>query len=242
MKICVAQTRPVKGDIQSNIENHIKLIDLAILNGADTIIFPELSITGYEPELAKQLATNQDDRRFTVFQQISDTSQVTIGVGVPTKSDTDTCISTILFRPHRARQTYSKKYLHADEEEYFCIGKSSTNLIESKTNIALAICYELLVPAHAENAFRNGAEIYIVSAVKSVEGVDKAIERLSEVATKYSMIVLLSNCVGTSGGIKCGGKTSVWNKEGLLAAQLNDTDEGIIILDTETQEVIERTI
>ncbi len=53
MKICVAQTRPVKGDIQGNIENHIKLIDLAVLNGADTIIFPELSITGYEPELAK---------------------------------------------------------------------------------------------------------------------------------------------------------------------------------------------
>ncbi len=145
MKICVAQTRPVKGDIQGNIENHIKLIDLAVLNGADTIIFPELSITGYEPELAKQLATNQDDRRFIVFQQISDRSQVTIGVGVPTKCYTDTCISMILFQPQRARQTYSKKYLHADEEEYFCSGKSSTNLIESKTNIALAICYELSV-------------------------------------------------------------------------------------------------
>ncbi len=47
MKICVAQTRPVKGDIQTNIDNHKRLIDLAISNGADTIIFPELSITGY---------------------------------------------------------------------------------------------------------------------------------------------------------------------------------------------------
>jgi len=58
MKICVAQTRPVKGDIQSNIENHKKFIDLAVSGGADTIIFPELSLTGYEPELAKELATN----------------------------------------------------------------------------------------------------------------------------------------------------------------------------------------
>ncbi len=54
MKICVAQARPVKGDIPSNIDNHKKLIDLAILNGADTIIFPELSITGFEPELSKE--------------------------------------------------------------------------------------------------------------------------------------------------------------------------------------------
>ena len=50
MKICVAQTRPIKGDIQSNIDHHKRLIDLAVSNGADTVIFPELSLTGYEPE------------------------------------------------------------------------------------------------------------------------------------------------------------------------------------------------
>lgn len=242
MKICVAQTKLIKGDIQGNIDNHKKLIDLAVSYGADTIIFPELSITGYEPELAKQLATNQDDSRFTDFQQISDTSQITIGVGVPTKSNTGTCISIVLFQPHQARLTYSKKYLHADEEEFFCSGKSSTNTIGSKSNIALAICYELSVPAHAENAFENGAEIYIVSAVKSVDGVDKAIERLCEIATKYSMTVLMSNCVGVSCGMKCGGKTSAWNKAGQLLGQLNDTNEGIIILDIDKQEIIEKTI
>ncbi|HET9532598.1 MAG TPA: nitrilase-related carbon-nitrogen hydrolase, partial [Blastocatellia bacterium] len=64
MKICVAQTRPVKGDIQGNIDNHKRLIDLAASNGADMLIFPELSITGYEPELSRELATNQDDERF----------------------------------------------------------------------------------------------------------------------------------------------------------------------------------
>jgi predicted amidohydrolase len=46
MKICVAQTRAIKGDIQSNIDNHKKLIDLAISNGANIVIFPELSLTG----------------------------------------------------------------------------------------------------------------------------------------------------------------------------------------------------
>jgi predicted amidohydrolase len=47
MKICVAQTRPIKGNIQSNIVNHKKLIDLAVSNGAVIVIFPELSLTGY---------------------------------------------------------------------------------------------------------------------------------------------------------------------------------------------------
>lgn len=57
MKICVAHTRPVAGDIQSNIESHKKLLDLAIAHAAGMVIFPELSLTGYEPKLAKELAT-----------------------------------------------------------------------------------------------------------------------------------------------------------------------------------------
>ncbi len=43
MKICAAQTRPSKGDIQRNIDNHKELVDLAVSKGADTVIFPELS-------------------------------------------------------------------------------------------------------------------------------------------------------------------------------------------------------
>src|ERR1700733_13994823 len=181
MKVCVAQTRPVKGDIQSNIENHRKLIELAISNEADTIIFPELSLTGYEPTLAKELATSKDDNRFDEFQKISNSKMITIGVGVPTTQGKGIAISTLLFQPHKARQLYSKKYLHQDEEEFFISGQSSVGLIGNKSNIALAICYELSVPEHSENAFKSGAEIYLASVVKSVNAVDKAIKNLSEI-------------------------------------------------------------
>src|SRR5919199_2940849 len=242
MKICVAQTRPIKGDIQSNISNHKKLIDIAVFNGADTVIFPELSITGYEPELSKELAINQDDRRFEDFQMIADTKQITIGVGVPTKNNTSICISMLLFQPHKARQTYSKKYLHLDEEEFFISGDSYTGLMGNKKNMALAICYELSVPEHSENAFKSGAEFYIATVAKSVNQVDKAIERLSDIATKHSMTVLMSNCIGESGGMECGGRTSIWNNKGLLVGQLDDTNEGVIIIDTDTQELIKKTI
>lgn len=86
MKICASQTRPVKGDIESNIINHKKVINVAVSCKADIIIFPELSLTGYEPELSKELAIDEDDRRLEVFQTISDTKQIIIGVGIPTKN------------------------------------------------------------------------------------------------------------------------------------------------------------
>ncbi len=59
----------------------------------------------------------------------------------------------VLFQSHKARQTYSKKYLHPDEEDFFISGQSSTGLIVNKTNIALAICYELSVPEHFGERF-----------------------------------------------------------------------------------------
>lgn len=242
MKLCVAQTRPVKGDIERNIENQKKLIALAVANGAEIIIFPELSITGYEPSLANKLATSPDDIRFDDFQKISDSKHITIGIGVPLKADSGVSISMLIFQPEKARGIYSKKYLHADEEPYFIRGKSTIGLIGSEANIGLAICYELSVPEHSENAHKAGTEIYIASVVKTVPGVEKAIKTLTEIAQKYSMTVLMANCVGVCDGDECGGKTSVWNAGGTLAGQLNDTDEGILIIDTETQALIEKTI
>jgi predicted amidohydrolase len=242
MKICVAQTRPVRGDINRNIENHKKLIDIAVSNAADIIIFPELSLTGYEPQLANELAVDLNDSRFDDFQQLSDKKEITIGLGVPARMSSGVSITMILFRPQTSRQWYAKKYLHADEEEFFCSGESSIKLIGSDNNIALAICYELSVTEHAENAFANGAEFYIASVAKTCTGVQKAIEGLTDIARKYSMTVLMSNCIGLCDGMECGGRSSIWNNSGLLLNQLDDTNEGILIINTETGTTIKHTL
>jgi len=98
MKICITQTEPIKGDINRNIEKHLQFIERAIKSKADAIIFPELSLTGYEPELAKNLATDINDQRLDVFQKISDDNQILIGVGLPTKIGNGTCISMLIFQ------------------------------------------------------------------------------------------------------------------------------------------------
>ena len=242
MKICVAQTRPIKGNIQSNIDNHKELIDLAISSGANMIVFPELSITGYEPELANELATHKDDNRFDDFQKISDVKQIAIGVGVPIRTPTGIYISLVIFQPQKDRQLYSKQYLHSDEEPFFVSGPNTTGLLNLETNIALAICYELSVPQHSEDAFKNGAEVYVASVVKSVGGVEKAIQNLSDIAKKYVMTVLMANCIGECDGYECGGKTSIWNNKGTLLGQLNDTHEGILIIDTNTQQITQQIL
>jgi predicted amidohydrolase len=242
MQICVAQTRPVKGDIQSNINSHKNLINLAVSLGAELIIFPELSLTGYEPTLAKELATSVHDSLLDDFQNISNTKRVAIGLGIPTKNAAGVCISMIIFQPSRPRQVYSKKYLHADEEPFFVSGENFASLKIRHSNIALAICYELSVSEHSENASKDGAEVYIASVAKSAAGVEQASKILSEIASKYSMTVLMANCIGPSDEFVGAGKTAIWNKKGKMVAQLDDSKEGILIIDTATQALVEKQI
>jgi len=242
MKICVAQTRSSRGDIQKNIDAHKKMINIAVNHGADIIVFPELSVTGYEPALAKVLAAHQDDKIFDSFQEISDTSKITIGAGMPTKTSSGIFISMIIFQPQQPRQTYSKQYLHEDELPYFINGQDQVFLTMEDIKIAPAICYESLLPEHAANASKNGAAIYIASVAKSGSGVEKAFKHFPEVAKKYAMTVLMANAVGHCDNFESAGKTSIWNSKGLLLGQLNDTHEGILIMDTETQEVTEDMI
>jgi hypothetical protein len=190
----------------------------------------------------KDLATVKDDARFEDFQRISDAARIIVGIGVPLKNESGVSISMIVFQPRKARQIYSKKYLHSDETAFFVSGKSSIGLIGGKARVALAICYELSVPEHSAEAFRRGAKIYLASAAKTAAGVEKAAKSLSEIAEKYAMTVFLSNFVGRCDNFKSAGNSAVWNENGFLAGQLNNSDEGVIIYDTATQETIEKII
>jgi predicted amidohydrolase len=228
MKLAVVQTRPIKGNITKNLENHSKMIEIAASKGANILVFPELSLTGYEPELAKDLATDAYDTRLEPLQKLSDNHNMVIGVGLPLNTEGGITISMVLFHPHKPRQVYGKKYLHSSETPFFVSAQNDETFIK-ETKIALAICYELSVAEHAEAAYKNGAEIYMASVVEDT--IDKALVKLSNTAQKYGMTVLMANCVGQTGAYVCDGKSSIINKKGEVLGQLDSENEGLLIWD-----------
>jgi predicted amidohydrolase len=236
LRISAVQTKPIPGDIPSNIDSHLRLLYLAISHQADLVVFPELSLTGYEPTLAADLATAPNDNRFSCFQKASIASNITIGLGVPTKNAPHPCISMILFRPDGTRWVYSKRHLHPDEQRYFTSGDNLVGLTVKQTRIALAICYEISVPGHAAKTLANGATIYLASVAKTATGVQQASTTLSSTARTYGVPVLMANCVGPADGGFCRGTTSAWDDKGALTACLNTSDEGMVLLDTDTQQ------
>lgn len=235
MKICIAQTKPFKGNIHKNMDNHLEFINRAIELNSDVIVFPELSITGYEPKLAKELTTDVNDTIFNPFQKTSDKSGITIGVGMPTKSAEGIYISMLVFQPHQKRIVYSKQILHADELPYFICGNSQTILHIKNKKIAFGICYETLQREHFINAKQKGADIYIASVAKSAEGVKKAYTHFPKMASEFNTPILMSNCVGFCDNFMSIGHSAVWNKNGKLINQLDGENQGLLLYDTEKE-------
>jgi predicted amidohydrolase len=237
MRLAIAQTASVKGDIGQNIENHRKWIQQAILHKAELVFFPELSLTGYEPDLAGELATDQEDTRLEVLQQLSDTYGITCCVGLPTKKERNLFVSMIIFQPHLERITYSKQYLYPPEKAIFTAGKNPLVLNFETEVVFPAICYEASNKAHCAYASQNNATIYMASVLSSIGGIDAELKKLAEIAKNYHMVTFMANYVGKSGGYDCAGKSSVWNENGELIGQLGDKAEGLIIFDTKSKEI-----
>ncbi|QEL15918.1 carbon-nitrogen hydrolase family protein [Limnoglobus roseus] len=236
MKVCAAQLRPISGDIAGNVEKHLELVALAADAGAKLVFFPELSLTGYEPRAAAELAIGPDDHRLDVFQAVSDARGVIIGVGLPWRIPTGVRIGMAFFQPARPRLMYAKQLLHSDELPFFVCGDRQVVLEAGGLTFAPAICYESLQPDHAVRAASAGANVYLASVAKSAAGVTKGYSHYPVVAARHAMTVLMANCLGPCDDFVAAGRSAVWNSRGDRFAELDDRTEGIVTFDTDTQE------
>lgn len=237
MKIAIAQIKPLKGEVHKNIKKHLKFIEKSIELNVDLIIFPELSITSYEPILAKELATHKEDSLFNPFQKLSDKYGISIGIGMPIKSKNGIHISMLIFQVSKEVSVYSKQILHNDELPFFICGQEPTFLHLKGNKIALGICYETLQSQHFINAHQKGANIYIASVAKPIEGIQKAYAHFPKMAKEFKTPILMSNAVGFCDNFMSVGQSSVWDEKGNLLNQLDDKNEGILIHDTVSNQV-----
>nr|WP_269809301.1 carbon-nitrogen hydrolase family protein [Enterovibrio nigricans] len=84
MALC--QFHPSKGDMLANFAKHKTLIEQAAEQGANLVVFPELSLTGYEPQLLKLNAIVERGEIENAFAELAKECGVTIIAGVPLQS------------------------------------------------------------------------------------------------------------------------------------------------------------
>lgn len=195
------------------------------------MIFPELSLTGYEPALAEKLAMRIDDQRLDIFQEICDEKNIAVGIGMPVRMEKGVAIGMAIFQPDNPRRLYLKQYLHSDEEAFFVSGKGDIRYIGNNRGIGLAVCYEISVPEHLGMVLSEKPAVYLASVAKFTRGIDAAFQRLHHIARENRITVMMVNCVGECDGAVCAGGSSVWDEEGNVLGRLDSHGEGLITLD-----------
>lgn len=236
MKLAVAQLAPIKGNIEANLQHHTNMAVLAASKQASLLIFPELSLTGYEPTLARELACEVDDPRLKVLQDVSERHSISLALGLPTPSTHGPQISMAIIKPGEERQCYAKQLLHTDELPYFTQGNQQLIFTVNQLKLAPAICYESLQRSHAAHAHKQGAQAYLASVAKAAKGMDRAYAHYKSIARQFGMMVLAANAVGPCDDFVSAGQSAIWNARGKLLAQMNSTEQGVLIVDLITEE------
>jgi predicted amidohydrolase len=237
MIVAAAQTSPKRGEIEYNLEQHYKLCEKAVASNARLIVFPELSICGYEREDAYKYFFTPDDARLLGLKKISVAEKITIIAGAPIKIKTELYIGSFIFSPQGKISIYTKQYLHEGEELYY---KSSFDynpqLILGNNRISLGICADVENVKHVREARNRSSNIYMPSIFYTPGSIIKLHEKLSNYAKDYCLNILMSNFCGESYNQKAGGKSAFWNKKGKKISELNETHPGVLIVENFGQE------
>ncbi len=233
MKIALAQVQSFPGRIMQNLKRHEALVEMAAKYQTDLIVFPELSISGYEPRLAKSLASTIDNPVLEGLKELSAYHGIIIAAGLPVLQKEHLYIGMIILSPEKEPILYCKQHLHEDEKPFFAEGQKSVLIHKDEYIIAPAICYESLLEDHVVRATKLGANIYLASVAKSEGGIQKANQHYPQIARKYKIPVLMVNNIGPADDFVGAGNSGVWNDSGELVQQLNN-EEGLLIVDLKT--------
>ncbi len=229
--ISLPQIPVTKGDVSANLKYHIGAIERSSQQSADVVVFPELSLTGYELELAAELAFDPELSVFEEFSQAAVTHEVVVIAGCPLNASVSSkpTIGSVICFPDGKVDFYSKQYLHSGEEVYCSRGERDYHFELKGNQIALAICADFIEPLHSSRAKAMGADVYLVSALISEMGFEPDSKLLSDIASAHHFPVLLSNHISVTGGWETCGKNSIWGADGNRVTLPNSKEDCLVL-------------
>ncbi|HEY0288016.1 MAG TPA: carbon-nitrogen hydrolase family protein [Pseudomonas sp.] len=227
----IAQIAVVAGDIKANVQKHLRFMHQAARHGAQFLLFPELSLTGYEPSLARALAINPSDDRLEPLRDLAIQSAMLTVVGAPVKGANaqDILIAALIFDGHRRVGCYTKRHLHPGEEAIFTAGDGGVLLSINHDQIALAVCADFNQPIHVQEAVQAGADVYAASVLISRNGYVADCEVLAGYAREHKMVVMMANHGGPTGGWQSAGASVIWGTDGEQIAVVEGEGDRLLI-------------
>jgi predicted amidohydrolase len=237
LTVSVIQYAALAGGIYANAPEHVRLIEDADSHGARLVVFPELSLTGYDLPLLRsghQFDAGDQwvapgDRRLDPIREICRRTGITAVIGAPFREPDGTPrLASLAVHPNGAEEAGFKTHLHGDERSLFEAGQEPLLLDVDGWKIALAICFDAAHPAHSGDAAAAGADVYAVSALYTQEEGHRLGLHLGARAMDNRMYGVLANLGGhTPLGPSCG-LSGFWGPDGLSMQQAGGTGMEVV--------------
>jgi NAD+ synthase (glutamine-hydrolysing) len=255
MRIALAQTNPIVGDIAGNSRKAVDFISRAKAQGAELVVFPELSVIGYPPKdlLLKPQFIEDNLRGLQSIAEQAKGIDAIVGyaernanpIGRPLHN------AVALLRDGRIVSRHFKTLLPTydvfDESRYFEPGppQERENLVHLGDVVGgLSICEDLwnderLIPRrlYHRNPIADlhdaGAQLMInTSASPYVVGKHQfRLELFSSQVRQFGQPLVYVNQVGGNDELVFDGNSVVFDSAGNVIAQAKDFEEDLIVVD-----------
>ena len=239
--IALAQIDPVLGDFEANLQKHIAAVSAAREQGANLVVFPELSLTGYSiKDMNWDLAINleRDVSRVKPLVEASKAISILAG-GVEEDGSFRIFNSSFLFEdghvsvPHR--KVYPPTYGMFEEMRYFSPGRSVAPAESKYGTLGVLICEDLWHISLPYILALKGAQVIIalVASPTRLGGNGKDLqtsvvnsENHKAYARLLSSYIVFCNRVGFEDGVSFWGGSSVVAPGGdvVVSAKLFEED------------------
>lgn len=214
MTIAAGQPMCCPYDVAQNAASHADLIWAA---AARVVVFPEMSLTGYE--LDAPAIDPDDDRLRPLIDACAATGSMAL-VGAPTSDGQGEHISMIALDSSGARVAYRKMCLSEAEAERFVPGPSPVVLDVDGWRFGLAICKDTGVPEHAEMTARLGMDVYVAGVLDSADDASVQEQRARRIASRHGVWVAVASFAGSTGGgyEDAAAQSRIWSPTAMVVA------------------------
>jgi len=241
IRIQIAQLNLLVGDVSGNAERVIATAAEARLAGADLLVFPELTLTGYPPEdllLRPELLQRVESALGRIQRESARLAPGTaLVLGYPRCAVGGLYNVAGVVRDGAIVCEYAKQqlpnYSVFDEKRYFQPGGTATVFEHLGVRFGLSVCEDIWQEGPSAQAAAAGAQ-FLINLNASPFHAGKAAERevlLARRATEHGFPILYANLVGGQDELVFDGGSFLVDRGGRVVARAPHFEESLLSVD-----------
>jgi predicted amidohydrolase len=242
VRITLAQTSSVLGDVDANLERAADLIRRARDDGADLVVFPELFLTGYSLGVVDvDTSISGVDERLLALAEVAPGTDVLIGFhedGLGVHNYNAAGYYDVAGRRHCHRKLFLPTYDIFEERKYFSPGQSMRAFETRHGRVATLICNDAWQAQIGFLAVQDGARVLYIPTNSAQSRFPERYD--SETywrditvfyARMFQCFVVFVNRVGDEPGLRFWGGSHVVDPWGFIICQAPNHEEALISVD-----------